>query len=254
MKISAQHKADYGNWVSKWLVYVPGTLTLAFLALSWVSFFLYIPAVFFLVIFGYFAYAYYKFSPAGGDMQARLRDLVLKNLGWDGAGSVLDIGCGNGALAVKLAKKFPQARVVGIDYWGAEWGYSKEACENNVRLESLDGRCEFLKASASSLPFEDGYFEAVVSNFVFHEVRDAKDKRQVIKEAIRVLKPGGSFAFQDIFLYKRLYGEIDDLLVEIRSWGVGEVEFINTSEEDFIPGLLKLPFMLSSIGMIFGCK
>jgi ubiquinone/menaquinone biosynthesis C-methylase UbiE len=38
------------------------------------------------------------------------------------------------------------------------------------------------------LPFADEHFDAVVSNFVFHEVKDVKDKRAVIKEALRVLK------------------------------------------------------------------
>jgi len=51
-----------------------------------------------------------------------------------------------------------------------------------------------------------------------------------------------------------MYGEIDDLLATIRSWGVNEVKFVNTSTADFIPGLLKLPFMVGSIGIIYGTK
>jgi ubiquinone/menaquinone biosynthesis C-methylase UbiE len=41
----------------------------------------------------------------------------------------------------------------------------------------------FQKASASALRFEDESFDAAVSNLVFHKVGDAKDKRDVIKEA-----------------------------------------------------------------------
>ncbi|MGA9048292.1 MAG: class I SAM-dependent methyltransferase [Dehalococcoidia bacterium] len=245
---------NYGNWVSKWLIYIPAALALVFIGLSWASYWLYIPAVFFIIVFTYFAYAYNKFSAMGGDLQTKIRDLVLGRLEWDGQGRVLDIGCGNGAIVVKLARKYPAAHVTGIDYWGGKWGFSKAACENNAGLERVDRRCEFLKASASSLPFDDGYFDAAVSNFVFHEVKDSKDKRKVIREALRVLKNGGSFAFQDLFLYKRVYGDIDDLLETIKSWGIREVEFINTNREDFIPPLLKLPFMLGSIGIIYGRK
>lgn len=41
-----------------------------------------------------------------------------------------------------------------------------------------------------------------------------------------------------------VYGEIDDLLETIRSWGIETVEFVETSDSGFIPKALKLPFML----------
>ena len=97
-------------------------------------------------------------------------------------------------------------------------------------------------------------FEAVISNFVFHEVKGARDKRDIVKEALRVVKKGGAFAFQDLFPRKELYGEIDDLLNTIRGWGIHEVKFINTSNAKFVPAALKLPFMVGSIGIIYGKK
>jgi precorrin-6B methylase 2 len=60
--------------------------------------------------------------------------LVLSNLNWNGEGKALDIGCGNGALTVKLAKKHPKAQVTGIDYWGKRWEYSKSMCERNAEI------------------------------------------------------------------------------------------------------------------------
>ena len=73
-------------------------------------------------------------------------------------------------------------------------------------------RVNFQKASASALPFEVGSFDAAVSNLVFHEVSDTKDKRDLIEEALRVVRKGGAFAFQDLFLAKRLYGDVEELL------------------------------------------
>jgi ubiquinone/menaquinone biosynthesis C-methylase UbiE len=247
-------KPDYGNWVSKRLIYFPGALALIFTALSfWSQLFIIFPVIF-LIIMVYFSYAYYRFSPAGGDIQSQIREFVLNKLVWDGKGSALDIGCGNGALVTRLAKKYPQASVIGIDYWAGKWEYSQKACERNAEIEGVAGRTTFRKASAVALPFQEEMFDAAISNFVFHEVEDARDKREVIREALRVIKKGGVFAFQDLFPVRRLFGGIDDLLATVKGWGVQEVSFINTSNADFIPAALKLPFMVGSIGIIYGKK
>lgn len=247
-------RPDYGNWVSKTLIYVPGLIALVFLILSVASRLFIIVAVPFIIICVYFAYAYYWFSPRGGDIQTKYWEFVLNWLSWDGEGRALDIGCGNGALAIKLAKQYPEACITGIDYWGGKWGYSKRACERNAEIENVADRTTFQHASAAALPFGDESFEAVISNFVFHEVKEARDKRDIVKEALRVVKKGGAFAFQDLFPRKELYGEIDDLLNIIKGWGIHEVKFINTSNAEFVPTALKLPFMVGSIGIIYGKK
>ena len=247
-------KPHYGNWVSKRLIYIPGFMALIFLGLSRISYFFIIIAVLFLIICIYFAYAYYRFSPAGGGIQTRIRKFVLNEVVWDGKGEALDIGCGNGALTVELAKKYPKARVIGIDYWGGGWGYSKKACEKNAEIEGVADRTKFQKASAAALPFADNSFEVAISNFVFHEVQEIRDKREVIKEALRVVKKDGNFAFQDLFPSKKLYGEMDDLIATMKGWGIHEVKFINTSNAEFIPTVLKLPFMVGAIGIIYGKK
>jgi ubiquinone/menaquinone biosynthesis C-methylase UbiE len=195
------------------------------------------------------------FSPRGGDIQARLQDLVLDRIaGWGGAGKGLDIGCGNGPLTIQIAMRYPRAEVVGIDYWGKAWEYSKRICDRNAEIEGVAQRVAFERARASSLPFDDGAFKLVVSNLVFHEVRDVRDKKKLLKEALRVVKKGGWFVFQDLFLWRRVFGDVDDLLETIRTWGIQSVEFINTSDSDFIPTALKLPFMLGTVGILYGRK
>jgi len=89
---------------------------------------------------------------------------------------------------------------------------------------------------------------------VFHEVKGARDKEDVIKEALRVVKNGGAFAFQDLFLMNRAFGNMDDLLPTIQNWGIESVAFANTSISDFIPEALRLPFMLGTIGVLYGKK
>jgi ubiquinone/menaquinone biosynthesis C-methylase UbiE len=236
------------------LVYMPSMLGLIFLSSAFVFWPSGILAALFLLIGAYFAYAQLKFSSTGGNVQNQIWDQVISNLDWNGEGKALDIGCGNGALTIKLAQKFNTAKVAGIDYWGAKWEYSKNTCESNAEIEGVNERATFQKANALKLPFEDGFFDAAVSNLVFHEVADAKDKREVIKEALRVVKKGGKFAFQDLFLEKHLYGDTDELVTTIKSWGITKVEFIETRNASFIPIALKLPFMVGKIGIIKGEK
>jgi len=245
---------DYGNWVSRRLIVGPGIVGAVALVASLAWWPLSIVAAVLFATAAYFAWARRQFSASGGDVQARIRALLLERIEWDGTGRALDVGCGNGALAVELAREHPAAAVDGIDYWGANWEYSRDACAENARCAGVEARTAFQKASASSLPYPDATFDLVVSNLVFHEVADAHDKREVIKEALRVLKPGGSFAFQDLFLEKRLYGEVRTLLDTIGSWGVHRVAFFDSSAEPSIPRGLRLPFMVGRIGILYGRK
>jgi cyclopropane fatty-acyl-phospholipid synthase-like methyltransferase len=252
--MSEASQLDYGNWVSKKFIYIPGILTIIFLGLSFLSLFFLIGLVVFLIPVIYFTYAYFQFSPKGANLQTKIRDLALDQLSWNGKGKLLDIGCGNGALAIEAAKKYPEAQVTGIDYWGGQWEYSKSSCEKNAQIAGVTERTTFQKASAAKLPFPAESFDVTLSNFVFHEVQDAKDKREVVKEALRVLKKDGLFVFQDLFLLKRLYGEPQDLLTTIKSWGINDIKFVNTSDLKFIPGPMKLPFMVGQIAIIYGKK
>jgi len=254
MKQPSAEKPKYGNWVSKRLIYVPGVVSLIFVGLAIMFPLLLVVAALFLFVSLYFAYARYLFSSKGGNLQDRVRGLVLSNLDWNGKGQILDIGCGSASLTIALAKKYKGARVVGIDYWGKQWGYSKKVCEKNAEIEGVAERVTFQKASAAALPFDDESIDAIVSNLVFHEVSGVKDKKELLREALRVVKQGGPFVFQDLFLWKRIYGEPDELIETVRSWGIKKVEFINTSHSAFFPTVLKLPFMVGKIGMIAGEK
>jgi SAM-dependent methyltransferase len=245
---------EYGNWISKRLVYVPTGIGVVCVVLAAWSLAFIIPAAAFLLVAAYFAYARYLFSPDGADVQGSVWSALLEHLEWDGHGQALDIGCGSAALSIRLAKKYPGAKVTGVDSWGERWEYSKALCERNATIEGVGEHMSFQKASASSLPFPDESFDAVVSNLVFHEVNDTPDKKQLIREALRVVRMGGAFAFQDLFLMKRVYGDIDALLETIRGWGVAKVEFVETRNAPFIPRALKLPFMVGTLGVIVGEK
>ncbi len=243
-------RPDYGNWTPRALVYVPAALGLLFLTLALLWWLAVVPAAAFLVAAACLAYVRHAFG-AGG-VQAKVYELLLGQLDWDGRGQALDVGCGNAGLTVRLAQRFPAARVTGIDRWGAFWEFSKEVCETNARVDGVGSRVSFQQASAVALPFEDGTFDAAVSNLVFHEVRDAKDKRALVREALRVVKPGGAFAFQDLFFDRGLYGDPTAFVETIQSWGTTSVTLTRTGDASFIPLLLRLPSAMGTMGIIAG--
>jgi len=251
-----QNHINYSNWVPKKMIVVPFFLALVCIALSFFSAWFMIGVVFFLVIAAYFQVSHYMFSLRHGHIQQQVQELVLGKLdSFTGKPvRILDIGCGNGPLTIAAAARNPQAKVMGVDMWGKNWDYSMKVCEKNARLAGVDKRVAFRQASAETLPYEDGSFDIVLSNLVFHEVRGVKDKRLLVKEALRVLKPGGTFILQDLFRLRSYYGTPKELLETIRSWGVAHVDFIRTGDSNFIPTWVKLPFMLGALAMVVGEK
>lgn len=249
-------KPDYGNWMAKRYIVEASLMCLLFLGLSFLSIWLLVIAAFFFLVVAYCIYAQYVLSERGGGLQADIRSEVLDRLEWDGEERALDIGCGAGALTIDVAKKYPRARVTGVDLWGPNrWGYSKEMCEKNASIEGVNDRVDFTRASAAALPFDDGCFDAVVSNRVFHMVKDSPaDRREVVREALRVLRKGGKFSFQDLFLDRKAYGDPDELVRAIKSWGMNKVEFTVTKDAPYIPRALKFRFMIGDQAVIWGEK
>jgi SAM-dependent methyltransferase len=260
MNRERRERSNYGNWIRLRAViaFLAVGLALAgasLLPMSWLlRILLYALAAFPLGMGVYLLYVYVQFASWGGGIQDRLWDLILDHLASDGRGRALDIGTGNGALAVRLAKRYPDLHVVAVDYWGSDWEYAQANCERNARLEGVDERVDFYKASAASLPFKGGAFDHVVSHFVFHEVSALSDKREVIREALRVLRAGGTFAFQDMFLDKTMYGVPGDLVATIRSWGVSEVTFIESGSQVVVPRLLRNRRALGHASVLCGRK
>jgi SAM-dependent methyltransferase len=253
-------KPDYGNWITRKFLYAPGIGAVLSLPLSVLLPFFFARLIFgaatviFLSILLYFFMSRRAFSYEGGKLSDRLLDEVLCYAKWDGAGRVLDIGCGNGALALKLAKKFPVAEIDAVDSWGKEWDYEKKQCEQNAILEGVGDRVFFQMANAAKLPFPDEFFDLVASNFCFHEVKDESNKLKLVREALRVLKKSGVFVFHDLFYTEKYYGKSDDLLTELRTDELTNIDLKRTSHLDFVPRYMRIPFMLGDIGILYGKK
>lgn len=259
-------KANYGNWVPEKALYmlfgaavVLGAIAVivqVVLSKPVITAAAGVLCVLALVMAVYMLICHETFAFGKGNMMAGVHEHLVEHLDWNGEGRLLDIGCGAAALTVRCAKAFPKAQITAMDYWGAEWNYAKEQCEKNAQIEGVADRTSFQKGDAAKLDFPDESFDAAVSNFVFHEVRTAKDKRDVVREALRIVKKGGVFSFQDMFSQKALYGDMEQFVRELKAEGISEVHYIGNLEKklDFIPGFVTTPWMISGMGIIYGKK
>ena len=106
------------------------------------------------------------------------------------ASRVLDVACGSGGPALHLART-TGARVVGVDVNPAGIETAREAAHR----EGLEGLAGFERADASRpLPFDDASFDAVVC---IDAINHLPDRRSVLRDWHRLLRPGGRILFTD---------------------------------------------------------
>jgi len=113
------------------------------------------------------------------EQQARF-DLILKYLGDIKNKTVLDVGCGDGALTYLFCKK--QANVVGADVEELGLKFAKEF------LSSHGYHPQLILTSAYNIPLEDNSVDCVVASDVIEHVQEPD---RLLEEAKRILKPGG---------------------------------------------------------------
>lgn len=94
-------------------------------------------------------------------------------------GRVLDVGCGTGTLASRLAD-------AGFEVSGTDPSRGMLS-----HLEQRDPRVEAVPGSATDLPFEEGGFDLTMCVAVMHHIADPDDVHQALGEMVRVTRPGG---------------------------------------------------------------
>jgi len=124
-------------------------------------------------------------SPGGPEEVAR----VLEGLDLTDK-SVLDIGCGTGAITLSLAQDHGAGHVTGID---VESGVCAAAGARIVAAGAQD-RVTIRKVAPGPLPFDAAQFDIVFSKDAIIHI---PDKEALARDAFRILKPGGWFAASD---------------------------------------------------------
>ena len=123
---------------------------------------------------------------------------------------VLDAGCGIGGSSIWLAKN-KQANVIGITL------SAKQAARANAYVKELglDDNTQFQVQDFTNTNFEDASFDVV---WAIESVCHAANKEDFIKEAYRLLKPGGQLIMADFFIVEE--GDAEGQK-EIAAWGHG---------------------------------
>lgn len=92
---------------------------------------------------------------------------------------ILDVGCGTGGLILRLRPTAPSRRWTGLDYSPLACDLARQRCGNDVQIH---------QASATSMPFADASFDAIVTADVLCQLDDSAP---AVAEFARVLRPGG---------------------------------------------------------------
>ncbi len=121
---------------------------------------------------------------------------------------VLDLGSGGGADVLISARRVgPTGRAIGLDMTDE----MLELARRNAAEAGVEN-VTFVKGYIEAVPLEDATVDVVISNCV---INLSADKRRVIREAARVLRPGGRFAVSDVIADE----EMDDATrTDVAAW------------------------------------
>jgi SAM-dependent methyltransferase len=164
---------------------------------------------------------------ADPEYEEQILPLIERHLA--GSERVLDIGCGEGQVARRLAAI--GADVIGVDPTWAQVEVARRRSNGPAYASAL----------AATLPARSGAFDAVVMCLVLEHVDPFEP---AIQEVVRVLRPGGCFLLllNHPLLQTPGSGWVDDHILEEQYWRVGPYLRPNTSIEEVAPGV-NLPFM-----------
>ncbi len=125
---------------------------------------------------------------AGMDERWRKRAIAL--LAPPRSGNVLDLCCGTGDVVFHLLRTDPTLHVIGIDFCAPMLDGARARAPRETR-----GDATFVEGDVMALPFADSAFDGATMGF---SMRNVVDIDQVLREILRVLRPGARFVNLDV--------------------------------------------------------
>src|SRR5580658_5873719 len=149
--------------------------------------------------------------------------------------TVLDLGSGGGIDVLLSARRVgPAGKAYGLDMTDEMLALARE----NQRKAGVQN-AEFLKGEIESIPLPDNSVDVVISNCV---INLSADKDRVLREAFRVLKPGGRFAVSDVVVR----GEVLEQVRRSMEMWVGCIAGA-LHEDEYIGKLVKAGFSIIDV-------
>jgi demethylmenaquinone methyltransferase / 2-methoxy-6-polyprenyl-1,4-benzoquinol methylase len=125
---------------------------------------------------------------AGLDERWRRRAIAL--LAPPPNGRILDVCCGTGDVVFHLLRTDPTLDITGVDFCAPMLDRARTRAPHEAR-----GKATFLEGDAMALPFADASFDGATMGF---SLRNVVDVDAVLREVLRVLKPGARFVNLDV--------------------------------------------------------
>ena len=146
--------------------------------------------------------------------------------------------------------------LAGITVWTVlmyrAFSYDGKRQMSRQIIDGVAERTAFAQGDALKLEFPDGAFDAVTSNYVYHNI-PSRDRQAILLETLRVLKKGGTFAIHDIFS-KEKYGDMQSFVKRLNDLGYEQAELIPTDNGRFMSPWEAKWMALSGSALLVGKK
>lgn len=116
---------------------------------------------------------------------------AFADAGREPQGEFLDLGTGTALIPIELCGRNDAAQVMAVDLSI----HMLELARNNIEIAGLTDRIQLDRVDSKQLPYEDGRFAAAISNSIVHHIPEPE---RVLRQAWRVLAPGGLLFFRDL--------------------------------------------------------
>jgi ubiquinone/menaquinone biosynthesis C-methylase UbiE len=127
------------------------------------------------------------FARLSQDRDIRIRDLLARSLP-PARGSMLDVGCGDGALLGDVSSRWPGVSLTGLDL----------QAERIAEAQASVPDATFIVGSADDLPFADGSFDVVSAVTLMSSLPTKRMETDAAREIARVTHPGGWLVWFDL--------------------------------------------------------
>ncbi|HET9447362.1 MAG TPA: class I SAM-dependent methyltransferase, partial [Steroidobacteraceae bacterium] len=157
---------------------------------------------------------------------------LFERYGLPARAQIADIGCGSGEITSRLAARFPEAQLIGVDILEGSVAYARR------RYASLAPRVRFEQGDAFELKLPADQFDLVVCR---HMTQAVPEPQRVLAELCRICKPGGW-----VHVLSEDYGMIHAAAGKVepdRLWYDGVIPFTHATGTDACVGRRTWPMM-----------